>query len=162
MDSIRREKNRHVPWKKPMRGYAACRNTSRRRLRINITAASGSGNAMPRKPKKPCKHPGCPELTAGDYCEEHAKLHMADRITSSGRGYDSRWRRARSRFLKAHPLCEKCRERGKFVKAAVVDHIIPHRGDEKLFWDEANWQSLCKSCHDKKTMTEDRYQEYKY
>lgn len=117
---------------------------------------------MPRKPRKPCKHPGCPELTAGDYCEEHAKLHTADRITSSGRGYDSRWRRARSRFLKAHPLCEKCREQGKFVKATVVDHIIPHRGEEKLFWDEANWQALCKRCHDKKTMTEDRYQEYKY
>ena len=48
------------------------------------------------------------------------------------------------------------------MKAAVVDHIIPHRGDEKMFWDEANWQALCKRCHDKKTMTEDRYQEYKY
>lgn len=117
---------------------------------------------MPMKPKKPCKHPGCPELTAWDYCEEHVKLHMADRISADGRGYDSRWRKARKHFLKAHPLCEKCKEHGRFVKAVVVDHIIPHRGDEGLFWDESNWQALCKKCHDSKTMTEDRYQEYKY
>ena len=53
-------------------------------------------------------------------------------------------------------------EQGRLVKASVVDHIIPHRGDAKLFWDESNWQSLCKSCHDHKTMTEDRYQEFHY
>ena len=28
---------------------------------------------MPKKPMKPCRHPGCPNLTAGRYCEEHAK-----------------------------------------------------------------------------------------
>lgn len=31
---------------------------------------------------------------------------------------------------------------------AVVDHIRPHRGDPVLFWDENNWQALCKFCHD--------------
>jgi 5-methylcytosine-specific restriction protein A len=43
------------------------------------------------------------------------------------------------------------------VKAAtVVDHIIPHQGDMTLFWDaDSNWQSLCKTCHDRKTATED-------
>lgn len=117
---------------------------------------------MPRRPKKPCKHPGCPELTDGDFCEGHAALHRADRVDASGRGYDGRWRKARKYFLKRHPLCERCKEQGQFVKAEVVDHIVPHRGDEKLFWDESNWQALCKSCHDSKTMTEDRYQEYKY
>ena len=117
---------------------------------------------MPRRPKKPCKHPGCPELTDGDFCEEHVVLHRADRADASGRGYDSRWRKARKLFLKRHPLCEKCKEQGRFVKAEVVDHIVPHRGDGKLFWDESNWQALCKRCHDSKTMTEDRYQEYKY
>ena len=108
---------------------------------------------MPRRPKKPCKHPGCPELTDGDFCGEHTRLHRADRADASGRGYDSRWRKARKLFLKRHPLCEKCKEQGRFV---------PHRGDGRLFWDEGNWQALCKSCHDSKTMTEDRYQEYKY
>lgn len=39
--------------------------------------------------------------------------------------------------------------------ANVVDHIKPHRGDKVLFWDSANWQPLCKECHDRKTATED-------
>ena len=111
---------------------------------------------------KPCKHPGCPKLTEGMYCEEHTRLHASDRSSASVRGYDGRWNSARIHFLKAHPLCVKCMEQGRLVKASVVDHIIPHRGDAKLFWDEGNWQSLCKSCHDHKTMTEDRYQEYRY
>ena len=28
---------------------------------------------MPRKPKKPCGYPGCPNLTEGRYCKEHEK-----------------------------------------------------------------------------------------
>ena len=53
---------------------------------------------------------------------------------------------------------------GKVVccHVVVVDHIIPHRGDQKLFWDQNNWQSLCKSCHDKKTLTEDINPTYTY
>jgi 5-methylcytosine-specific restriction protein A len=115
---------------------------------------------MPRKPLKPCRHPGCPELTEYRFCENHSKLY--ERASASKRGYDSRWKKARKRFLKANPLCVECLKINRIVKATVVDHIIPHRGDKKLFWDENNWQALCKSCHDKKTMTEDRYQEYRY
>jgi 5-methylcytosine-specific restriction protein A len=36
----------------------------------------------------------------------------------------------------------------------VVDHIIPHKGDKKLFWSRDNWQSLCLSCHNRKSATE--------
>lgn len=38
---------------------------------------------------------------------------------------------------------------------SVVDHIIPHRGDQDLFWSEWNWQALCKHCHDHKTASTD-------
>ena len=41
---------------------------------------------MPMKPKKPCRHPGCPKLTDGLYCEEHEALHRGDRASSSKRG----------------------------------------------------------------------------
>ena len=58
---------------------------------------------------------------------------------------------ARENFLQKHPLCEECRKDGRLTPATVVDHIIPHRGDSKLFWDEHNWQPLCKDCHDRKT-----------
>lgn len=117
---------------------------------------------MPRKPRKPCKHLVCPKLTEGNYCEEHEKLYAHKRYSAASRGYNSIWRKARNRFLKANALCVKCKEQGRLTKATVVDHIKPHRGDKVLFWDESNWQALCKSCHDKKTMTEDRYKEYKY
>lgn len=117
---------------------------------------------MPRKPKKPCKHPGCPNLTEGFYCEEHESLHRGDRAGASNRGYNRKWQRSRERFLRKNPLCVECQKEGKYVKATVVDHIVPHRGDPVLFWNESNWQPLCKHHHDSKTMTEDRYQEYRY
>ncbi|WP_324290694.1 AAA family ATPase [Ancylobacter sp. SL191] len=33
------------------------------------------------------------------------------------------------------------------MPATVVDHIIPHRGDSKLFWSRSNWQALCVTHH---------------
>ena len=109
---------------------------------------------MPRSPKKPCRYPGCPNLCEkGVFCEEHRKewSHDALRGGTSERGYDSRWRAARKLYLRKHPLCAACRRANILTPATVVDHIIPHRGDERLFWDEANWQPLCKPCHDYKT-----------
>jgi 5-methylcytosine-specific restriction endonuclease McrA len=32
-----------------------------------------------------------------------------------------------------------------------VDHIVPHKGDEDLYFRRSNLQGLCKSCHGKKT-----------
>ncbi len=117
---------------------------------------------MPTKPEKPCKHPGCPLLTTDEYCEFHVRLHADDRPSAALRGYDSRWQKARRRFLKSHPFCARCYKEGKLVRAEAVDHITPHRGDQQLFWDEANWQSLCKRCHNRKTRLEDQHPEYKY
>jgi len=108
---------------------------------------------MPHKPKRPCRYPGCPNLCdSGVYCPEHA-AYSNDRLRggATARGYDSRWRKARALFLRKHPLCAECKRQGKLTPATVVDHIIPHRGDMTLFWDESNWQPLCKDCHDRKT-----------
>lgn len=115
---------------------------------------------MPMKPLKPCKHPNCPGFTKDKFCDRHR--HQHERASANERGYDHKWRQARAKYLKERPLCVRCQEEDRLTKATVVDHIIPHRGDGKLFWDKSNWQSLCKRCHDTKTMTEDRYQEYKY
>ena len=30
----------------------------------------------------------------------------------------------------------------------VVNHKVPHRGDQALFWDRANWEPLCHDDHD--------------
>ena len=43
-----------------------------------------------------------------------------------------------------------------------VDHIIPHRGDQKLFWDKSNWQALCHRHHSMKTRREDQTPTYHY
>ena len=87
------------------------------------------------------------------YCETHRKewSHDALRGNAAARGYDVKWREARRLFLKRHPLCQRCLKYGKITPATVVDHIVPHRGDMLLFWDQENWQALCKECHDQKT-----------
>ena len=67
----------------------------------------------------------------------------------TGRLYNTqRWKRRREAFLQTHPLCVMCEAAGRATLATVVDHIKPHRGDPELFFDEANWQPLCKPCHD--------------
>jgi len=38
--------------------------------------------------------------------------------------------------------------------ATLVDHVVPHRGDQRLFWLVANWQALCTACHQAKGILE--------
>lgn len=75
------------------------------------------------------------------------------RASPAARGYDHRWRKARLRHLAAEPLCRQCQQEGQITPATVVDHVQPPESPrDPLFWDETNWQSLCKSHHDRKTM----------
>ena len=107
-----------------------------------------------------CTWPGCNTLVRGtSRCERHQAQDQREQDQRRGsaysRGYDSRWRRARLMYLRRHPLCRYHEQKGLHVAATVVDHVIPHKGDDGLFWDETNWQALCKTCHDVKTATED-------
>lgn len=113
---------------------------------------------MPRKPARVCNAPGCGRRATAKYCKQcEGKDAERDRErgTSTERGYDARWQRARKAFLMGNPLCSHCKAEGRVEAATVVDHIQPHRGDDALFWDRANWQPLCKAHHDTKTATED-------
>lgn len=113
---------------------------------------------MGLSPKKPCKKPGCGELTRTGFCDKHTALkrrYDQERESSAKRGYGRVWRRERAAFLVANPLCVLCYKAGRVTESTVVDHIIPHKGDMKLFWDRDNWQALCKQCHDAKTARED-------
>jgi len=110
-------------------------------------------------PPKACFHPGCPNITHGTYCTTHSKEHdtayRRQRGTSNERGYTYRWQKEREAYLIRNPLCENCLNKHDVIRAATeVDHIIPHKGNMKLFWDVDNWQGLCKSCHSKKTAKE--------
>jgi 5-methylcytosine-specific restriction enzyme A len=80
-----------------------------------------------------------------------------ERPSAARRGYGPRWRRARTAFLALHPLCAACGALGRVAGATLVDHVVPHRGDQRLFWDERNWAPSCKACHDAKTAREGRW-----
>nr|WP_254915489.1 HNH endonuclease [Haematobacter massiliensis] len=55
-------------------------------------------------------------------------------------------------------MCKRlCAGKGE----AVADHIIPHRGDEAMFWDADNLQCLCKSCHDGVKAKQERQQGFR-
>ena len=103
---------------------------------------------MPRKPKRPCRMTGCPNLTdrKSCYCETHEKT-MQRHYDHFTRGYGSAWRRIRGRHLSGNPLCEMCKEQGRYVLATLVHHILPI--SEGGTHDESNLMSLCVSCHER-------------
>lgn len=114
---------------------------------------------MPRKPKRPCSYAGCPKLTDGQYCEEHQKLvdkqyNRYERDTFSREFYKtSKWKAVRRRHLSMFPLCAECLKTGKITRGEIVDHIRPiKQGGEKFA--ESNLQTLCWSCHSRKSATE--------
>lgn len=118
--------------------------------------------AMALSAAKPCAAPSCSALVRGArYCPAHARRasearSAGGRGTATERGYGARWQRAREAYLAAHPLCASCKRHGRVTPARVVDHVVPHRGDPQLFWDESNWQALCDftsphNCHGVKT-----------
>lgn len=76
----------------------------------------------------------------------------ARRPDATQRGYTRRWKeKIRKPFLDANPLCVECSKGGRITEATVVDHIVPHRGDPVKFNDISNLQSLCQTCHNRKT-----------
>lgn len=121
---------------------------------------------MPIRGPVYCGHPGCAAvITYGTgYCEKHKDERRGNRESSSKRGYNSKWQRARKLFLQRpeNVFCVECKKEGIYTKATVVDHIVPHRNNKELFWDVNNWQALCKKHHDIKTWTQDATPEYKF
>ena len=56
--------------------------------------------------------------------------------------------------LLKEPFCRECARHGRRVYATDVDHIVDHKGDWALFSDPDNLESLCHSCHSRKTARE--------
>ncbi len=115
---------------------------------------------MPYAAPRVCSYAGCGVVVAkGGRCEKHRNKERREfdrrRGSAASRGYGARWRRASKEFLKRNPLCVRCQEDDIVEPATIVDHKVPHRGDQQLFWNKRNWQPLCKQHHDRKTATED-------
>ena len=115
------------------------------------------------RPLHACTVPMCPNTTPYRYCTAHEHRAISERALldkerpqSQHRGYGARWKRYRSHYLKANPLCVDPYERhvGRVTPATHVDHVIPHKMDWKLFWDPENHQSLCASCSGYKSAIE--------
>ena len=107
---------------------------------------------MPRRPRRPCRHPGCGLLAeeGGQYCAEHKRLtdgqyNRHTRSQDVHRKYGRPWKRIRDRYAREHPLCEMCLKEGRLAQVEEVHHIVPvsqggtHEG--------GNLMSLCRSCH---------------
>jgi 5-methylcytosine-specific restriction protein A len=113
--------------------------------------------SMPTAALRPCTAPGCPSLVPRGRCTRHqVAARVADqqrRGTAAERGYGARWQAARLVFLSRNPLCRPCSRKNptRLTPATVVDHIVDHKGDQQVFWDESNWQPSCQPCHDART-----------
>ena len=82
---------------------------------------------MPRKPKRPCSFPGCPNLTDGRYCEKHQKIiakryEKYERSPGTKKRYGKSWKKIRDAYVASHPLCELCLKNGQYVVAEEVHH----------------------------------------
>ena len=90
------------------------------------------------------------QLTCDSNCGPKARglMSWGDRKFNVGRKLyrTQRWQMMRVKVLREQPLCvlkgkrEHCR-----LVATEVDHITPHRGDRKLFFDRQNLQPMCRT-----------------
>jgi 5-methylcytosine-specific restriction protein A len=116
-----------------------------------------------KKPPTACKAPLC-----GGYAEErgwcatHAKENP-QQFRLAGKKWESEWKfmyedprwkhptKGLKIFIRQRdPVCRICNRK----PTAIIDHVIPHRGDWTLFLDATNCQGTCKPCHDSKTLSE--------
>lgn len=117
---------------------------------------------MANRPLRPCKHRGCSALVAAGntYCPAHihetpvydsaahARKRQARRALPT---WSPQWRAIRAAQLAREPLCRMCTIEGRITEASHVDHIDGDATNN----DRVNYQSLCPSCHSRKTHAED-------
>lgn len=118
---------------------------------------------MNKKANRACHEPGCVvyAVHGSPYCGQHAAAHarvfrLSEHRKAAARLYRSgQWLALRRQQLTMQPFCAECLRAGKYTLASEVDHVVPHRNDEALFYDPLNLQSLCHPCHSIKTARED-------
>jgi len=94
-----------------------------------------------------CAQPGCGVLVRRGRCA----AHLVRRENYRARRWycTARWFTLRAQvLLEAAYTCAVCE---RVTQRLEVDHITKHQGNPALFWDRANLQALCPSCHYDKT-----------
>lgn len=106
---------------------------------------------------KVCGQPGCPEIADGTHCAEHKPDKSRQRSERGQRAQrlfrTKRWQAKARRQVQSQPYCECPYHAGQFVRAdtpelggAVADHVYPHGGDERKFWN-GKLMTLTRYCH---------------
>ena len=120
------------------------------------------------KPKRKCSNRRCRVLIDYDkkYCDKHKedanKHHKTyDKYKRDRRSmslyHSVAWRKLRRQALiRDEWLCQMCLKEGILTQAKIGDHIIPIKQDWDKRLDIDNIQSLCMSCHNKKTNEENK------
>ena len=106
---------------------------------------------VPFKPKRPCSHTGCPELTEKRFCPEHARYRKYQRDPKINRRYDHRWRKIRAATSKPTRCARTAWPVAGTRPWLEVHHVIPldHGGTH----DESN---LCAACASRATRASPR------
>jgi 5-methylcytosine-specific restriction protein A len=123
---------------------------------------------MPTAPPKGCLKCGSPVFGGPQYCtgcRPNEDKSWANHTDHKERVKNEPWSLWYRRAHWTHPvkglravvlgkpenvICRNC----KRVPSTVADHIVPHKGDWKLFTRLENLQGLCAPCHDEKTRRE--------
>lgn len=120
--------------------------------------------------KKLCTYPSCKTIVnhnddgSSPRCELHktqqrsrTRKHYSHHFDDQGRNIykTAKWKQLRGYKIAVNPLCENCLHYNKAVTAQVIDHIIEIE-DGGAIWDINNLQSLCNTCHNRKTAFAER------
>ena len=78
--------------------------------------------------------------------------------------HTQRWIKQSNLFREKNPLCVACLQYGIITDCqgkdkngrpkGATDHIVPHKGNKRLFFDKTNWQTLCLMHHNQKSAKE--------
>jgi 5-methylcytosine-specific restriction endonuclease McrA len=96
--------------------------------------------------------------------DEQARLRERDQSVSWRSWYkQQRWQKLRQQILiRDKYTCQQtgvlCIGKHPAPNSPVVDHIRPHRGDERLFFDPSNLQCVSKAYHDSEKQKQERAQ----
>jgi 5-methylcytosine-specific restriction protein A len=99
---------------------------------------------MPIKPKAIKPLYNLPKKQSGQWSSNQDKFY-----------HSTKWRKLRKQVLTINPLCVYCQKENKPTIATIADHITPVRLGGEV-WELNNLQSLCESCHNKKSAKESK------
>lgn len=106
---------------------------------------------MPDRAPHLCVVPGCGQFASGRRCRSHAVVAEQARPNYALRRWyrTPKWKALRAQILREQAY--RCADCHQIVLHLEVDHVVKHDGDPRQFWNRANLQALCRTCHQRKT-----------